>query len=136
MVFHLCLSDSKFPQVSRTLLGILVDLYNALVWIVSIRPPISNSSISLSKPLVTVPNASITIGITTTLTFNNFLSLDHILIVLQLFESINSCLLSLYVPLGHLYSYFHNVSADMSSSLLQVFVELENLHGTSNYILY
>ena len=34
------------------------------------------------------------------------------------------------------YSYFHNVSADMSSGLLQVFVELGNLHGTSNYILY
>ena len=33
----------------------------------------------------------------------------------------------------HLYCYFHNVSADMSSSLLQVFVELGNLHGTSNY---
>ena len=24
----------------------------------------------------------------------------------------------------------------MSSGLLQVFVELENLHGTSNYVLY
>ena len=32
-----------------------------------------------------------------------------------------------------LYCYFHNVSADMSFGLLQVFVELENLHGTSNY---
>ena len=36
----------------------------------------------------------------------------------------------------HLYCYFHNVSVDMSSGLLQVFVELGNLHGTSNYILY
>ena len=32
--------------------------------------------------------------------------------------------------------FFHNVSADMSSGLLQVFVELGNLHGTSNYVLY
>ena len=32
--------------------------------------------------------------------------------------------------------YIHNVSADMSSGLLQVFVELRNLHGTSNYVLY
>ena len=32
--------------------------------------------------------------------------------------------------------YFHNVSADMSSDLLQLFVELGNLHGTSNYVLY
>ena len=29
---------------------------------------------------------------------------------------------------------FPNVSADMSSSLLQVFVELGNLHGTSSFI--
>ena len=36
----------------------------------------------------------------------------------------------------HLYCYFHNVSADMSSGLLQVFVELGNLHRTSNYVLY
>ena len=31
---------------------------------------------------------------------------------------------------------FHNISADMSSGLFHVFVELGNLHGTSNYILY
>ena len=31
---------------------------------------------------------------------------------------------------------FPNVSANMSSSLLQVFVELGNFHGTSNYVLY
>ena len=31
---------------------------------------------------------------------------------------------------------FPNVSADMSSGLLQVFVELRNLNGTSNYVLY
>ena len=36
----------------------------------------------------------------------------------------------------HLYCYFHNVAADMSSGLLQVFVELETLHGTSNYVIY
>ena len=36
----------------------------------------------------------------------------------------------------HLYSYFHNVPADVSSGLLQVFVELGNLHGTSKYVLY
>ena len=36
----------------------------------------------------------------------------------------------------HLYCYFHNVSANMSSGLLQVFVELGNLHGISNYVLY
>ena len=36
----------------------------------------------------------------------------------------------------HLYYYIHNVSADMSSGLLQVFVELGSLHGTSNHILF
>ena len=30
-----------------------------------------------------------------------------------------------------LYCYFHNVSADVSSGLFQVFVKLRNLHGTS-----
>ena len=34
----------------------------------------------------------------------------------------------------HLYCYFHNISADMSLGFLQVFVELGNLHGTSNYV--
>ena len=34
----------------------------------------------------------------------------------------------------HLYCYFHNVSADMSTGLLQIFVELGNLDETSNYV--
>ena len=34
------------------------------------------------------------------------------------------------------YYYFHNVPVDMSFSPLQVFVELGNLHETSNYVLY
>ena len=41
MVFHWSLSDSKFPQVSRTLLSILAVLNNAVVWMVSTRPPAS-----------------------------------------------------------------------------------------------
>ena len=36
----------------------------------------------------------------------------------------------------HLYSYFHNILADMSSGLLQVFAELGNLHRTWKYVLY
>ena len=50
MVPHWSLSDSMSPQVSRTLLGILADLSNAVVWIVSERPPISSSSRPLNKP--------------------------------------------------------------------------------------
>ena len=44
MTSHWSLSDSKSPQVSRTLLSILVDLNNAEVWIVATRPVISKSS--------------------------------------------------------------------------------------------
>ena len=51
MIFHWCLNDNKSPQVSRTLLSILTDLNNGVVWMVSIRPPISNFSNPLSKPL-------------------------------------------------------------------------------------
>ena len=49
MVFHRSLSDNKSPQVSRTLLNILANLNNPVVWIVSIHPLISNSSSLLSK---------------------------------------------------------------------------------------
>ena len=63
MVFRWSLSDSKSPQVSRTLLSILAVLNNAVIWMVSTRPPTSKSSSPFSNPLVTVPNAPITIGI-------------------------------------------------------------------------
>ena len=63
MVCHRSLSDSKSPQVSRTLLSILAVLNNAVVWMVSTRPPTSKSSSPFSNTLVTVPNAPITIGI-------------------------------------------------------------------------
>ena len=39
MVFHWRLSDSKSPQVSRTLLSILAVFNNVVVWMVSTRPP-------------------------------------------------------------------------------------------------
>ena len=41
MFFHRSLNDSKSPQVSRTLLSILPDLSNVVIWIVSPRPLIS-----------------------------------------------------------------------------------------------
>ena len=64
--------DSKSPQVSRTFLGILANLKNAVVWIVSIRPLVSKSPSPFTKPLVTVPRATITIGITVTFMFHCF----------------------------------------------------------------
>ena len=53
MVLHWSLSNSKSPQVSRTLLSILADLNNAVV--------ISKSSSLYINPLVTLPRALITI---------------------------------------------------------------------------
>ena len=67
MVFHWSLSDSKSPQVSR-----LAVLNNAVVWMVSTRPPTSKSSSSFSNSLVAVPNAPITIGIIVTCMFHSF----------------------------------------------------------------
>ena len=66
MVFHWRLSDSKSPQVSRTLLSILTVFNNAVVWMVSTRPPTSKSSRPFNNPLVTVPKAPITISIIVT----------------------------------------------------------------------
>ena len=63
MVFHWSLSDR------RTLLGILANLNNAVVWMVSTRPLIFKFIIN---PLVTLPSAPITIGITVTFMFYSF----------------------------------------------------------------
>ena len=57
MVFNWSLSDSKCPQVSRTRLRILAVLSNAVVWIVSTRPPTFKSSSPFYNPLVILPNA-------------------------------------------------------------------------------
>ena len=60
MVCHWSLSDSKSPQVSRTLLRILADLNNAIVWMVSIHPDICKSSSPWINYLVTEPRTPIT----------------------------------------------------------------------------
>ena len=73
IVFHWSLSDCKSSLVSRTLLSILTDFNNAIVWMVSARPPISNSSWPFSKTPGTVPGAPVTIGITITPVFDRFL---------------------------------------------------------------
>ena len=74
MVFHWSLSDSNSPQISWTLLSILADLNNAVVWTVSTRPVISKSSSPCTNPLVTVPRAPITIGIIVTFVFRSLFS--------------------------------------------------------------
>ena len=72
MVFHWSLNDSMSPQISRTFLRILTVLNSAVVWTVSTRPLTSKSSSPFSNPLVTVPNAPITIGIIVTCMFHSF----------------------------------------------------------------
>ena len=72
MVFLWSLSDSKSPQVSRTLLSILSVLNNEIVWMVSNPPPCSKSSSPFSNPIVIAPNATIKIGIIITFMFSSF----------------------------------------------------------------
>ena len=72
MVFYWSLSDSKSPQVSMTLLNILAVLNNAVVWMVSTCPPTSKSSSHFNSSLVTVPKASISIGIIATFMSHRF----------------------------------------------------------------
>ena len=51
--FQWSLSDSKFPHVSRTLINILPDLNNAVVWMVSNRPISKSSSPSTNSSVTT-----------------------------------------------------------------------------------
>ena len=71
-ISHWSLSENESTQVSKTLLSILADLNNAVVWMISIRPLISMSSSPRTNPLVTVPRAPITIGFTDTFMFHSF----------------------------------------------------------------
>ena len=66
MVSYYSLINNKSPQVSRTLLSILADLNTSVIWMVSM------SSSPFINPLVTVPSAPITIGITVTFIFHSF----------------------------------------------------------------
>ena len=72
MVFHWILSDSKSPHVSTSLISILADLNNAVVWMASTRSLFSKSSSPFINPSVTVPRAPITIGIIVTFMRHSF----------------------------------------------------------------
>ena len=74
MISHRSLSDSKSPQVFWTLVSILANLNNAVVWMVSICPLIFKSSNARTDPLVHVPRVPITIGITVSLILHSFFS--------------------------------------------------------------
>ena len=62
-------ANSRSPQISRTILSILADLNNAVVWILSTRPIIFKS---FNNPFVTVPKVPITVGIIVTFIFHSF----------------------------------------------------------------
>ena len=91
MVFHGSLSDSKSPQVYRTLLSILTVLNNVVVWMVSTCPSTSKSSSPFSNPLVTVPKATITIGIIVTCLFHSFFNFLAMSRYLSFFSHFFSC---------------------------------------------
>ena len=77
-VFHMSFSWWFFTWVwvtashLRILLSILAVLSDAVVWMVSTHPLISNSSSPFNNPLVTIPKASITIRIIVTFMFHSF----------------------------------------------------------------
>ena len=72
MVFRWSLSDSTSPLVYRTRLRILAVLSNAVICIVSTRPPTFKSSRPFNNPLLIGPKAPITIGIIVTFMFHSF----------------------------------------------------------------
>ena len=95
MVFHWSLSDSKSPQFLRTLLGILADLNNAVVWMVSLVLLFPSPCTS---PLVTVPKAPITTNINVTFMFHSFFQFP------SKFE--------VFIPLFIFFQFFSVVSRD------------------------
>ena len=106
MVSHWSLSDNKSLQVSPTLLSILANLNNAVVWMVSIRPVISKySSPCTNNPLVTVPRAPITIGIIVTFMFHSLFNSLARSRYLSLFPILS---ISLCSPMGHHHYHHHH----------------------------
>ena len=68
------LSESKSPQVSRTLLSILADCNNVVVWMFSTSSLISKCSCLFTSSLVSVSSTPIIIAITVSFMFHSFFS--------------------------------------------------------------
>ena len=60
-VFYWRLCNNKSPQVSWTFLSILTNLNNPVIWMISYRPPNSNSSSPFLKKLRMVTSAQVII---------------------------------------------------------------------------
>ena len=121
MVFHWSLSDSMSPQISRTLLSILVFLNNAVLWIVSTRPPTSKSSSSFDNPFVTVPKAPITIGIIVTFMFYSFF---------------NSLARSRYLPFfSHSFSFILRSTRTAKITISLIFFVLGDLDSIPGHVM-
>ena len=120
MVFHWSLSDSKSPQVSRTLNNILAVLSNAVIWIVSTRPPTFKSSSSFINPLVIVPKARITSGTIVTFTFHSFF---------------NSLARSRYLSFfSHSFSFILWSAGTAKSTILQILFFIVNYHKVGSSV--
>ena len=100
MIFSWKLSDNEFPQVFITLLSILADLNNAVVWMISARPLIQLflTPPPATKPLGIVPSAPTTIDVTVKFMFHSFFRSLANFNDLFLFSFFNW--FSLYGPLG------------------------------------
>ena len=83
--FNRSLSDYNSPQVSRTLPSILANLNNTVVWMVSTCLLISKSSSPFTSPLVTVPSALVTFGLTITFMFIVFQFSSKVEVLICLF---------------------------------------------------
>ena len=106
MVSHWTLSDSKSPQVSRILPSILAVLNNAVVWMVTIRPPTSKSWSPFNNHFVTVPKEPTTIDIIVTFMFHTFF---------------NSLANSMYVSFfSHSFSFILLSAGTANSTILQI----------------
>ena len=88
MAFYCSWSNSKSPQVPRTLLSILANLNNAVVRMVYIYPFISNSSSPFTNTSGIVLSAPIIIGITVTFMFHSLFLVrsQKVLIVILFFR--------------------------------------------------
>ena len=92
MVFNKSLSDNKSSHISRTLLSILVNLDNAVVWMISAPPLISKSSRSCTNLLMTVPSEPVTNGITVTFMLHSIFQYSYkVCLLIGLFTYFQFC---------------------------------------------